>query len=589
MVLQTHIMYSKYTFNNNSFTKDNVIKLIDYITTMPYSETDNDISYKYPFNACELLKCDNNTICEKIFEETAIDAFGVEIIVNDEDEKKDGFISINSSSLNNDKKKEYKVLEHFFAFLLEKNKNHNRNNVLCGYFRNVFKKLIERNSAIIVEVLFDENEMFIEGMIDLCSDESIGECIRLVIDTDLIKENIIKKKEKLIETLIVSKIYNKDYGESVCNSILIPLLQTSNVFRDLFFNKYNTLMNQFHFEINNLESLINFINAIIIRLKATFGSSSDDDRENDLTLSVCEEDMKSNVQISLDIDKYLGHLKEVIKSLVGIIQNEISNSIVKVVIINCINTFIKLIIKSNKEKESIIQDVIPPTLLLYLTKYFINHPNNNIFHTAYIKFLSSLRDVSTQNNIVKAMIINDSLISLFTNYLRDIYPDHISLLAPTIKSLDIILSLIPRELTDVTISMTSTATHNDIKEVVEKIMSIFNEKFLYEIDSLTGMKEDEYYYKESFNEIVSKQISKVIKDEESQSENISESIEANFEDELNIAISNEEKINDSIDNIINTKNKEDEHNKENYSDSLYWNQRMSKKEEDEMEELLKSL
>ena len=67
MVLQTLTMYSKYTFNNNSFTKDNVIKLIDYITTMPYSETDNDISYKYPFNASELLKCDNTTICEIIF------------------------------------------------------------------------------------------------------------------------------------------------------------------------------------------------------------------------------------------------------------------------------------------------------------------------------------------------------------------------------------------------------------------------------------------------------------------------------------------------------------------------------------------
>ncbi len=590
MVLPTLTMYSKYTFNNNSFTKDNVIKLIDYITTMPYSETDNDISYKYPFNASELLKCDNTTICEIIFEESPIDAFGVEIIVNEEDDKKDGFISIDSSSLNNDKKKQYKVLEHFFSFLLEKNKNHNRNNLLCGYFRNVFKKLIEKNSVIITQVLFNENEMYIDGMIELCSDESIGECLKLVLDTDLIKDSIIKKKEKLIETLITNKIYNKDYGESVCNAILIPLLKTSNVFRDFFFNNYNTFMSQFHFEIINLGALISFISAIIIRLKSTFGSSVDDDKEDNLTLSVCEEDMKSNVQISLDIDKYIGHLKEVIKSLVGIVQNEISNSIIKEEILNCINMFIKLMIKANKEKESIIQEVITTSLLIYLTKYFINHPNNNIFHIAYIKLLSSLRDVSTQNNVVKSMIINDSMISLLINYLRDIYPEHKTLLAPTIKSLDIILSLIPRELTDVTISMTSTATHNDIKEVVDAIMIIFNRKFLYEVDNLSGMKEDEFYYKETFSEIVNGQISKVIKDEDSRSENISESIEANLEDELNYAITKTEHLNDSIDNIIRIVNttKEDKQHKE-YTDSLYWSQRLSKKEEDEMNELMKSL
>ena len=349
-------------------------------------------------------------------------------------------------------------------------------------------------------------------------------------------------------------------------------------------------MSQFHFEIINLGALISFISAIIIRLKSTFGSSVDDDKEDNLTLSVCEEDMKSNVQISLDIDKYIGHLKEVIKSLVGIVQNEISNSIIKEEILNCINMFIKLMIKANKEKESIIQEVITTSLLIYLTKYFINHPNNNIFHIAYIKLLSSLRDVSTQNNVVKSMIINDSMISLLINYLRDIYPEHKTLLAPTIKSLDIILSLIPRELTDVTISMTSTATHNDIKEVVDAIMIIFNRKFLYEVDNLSGMKEDEFYYKETFSEIVNGQISKVIKDEDSRSENISESIEANLEDELNYAITKTEHLNDSIDNIIRIVNttKEDKQHKE-YTDSLYWSQRLSKKEEDEMNELMKSL
>ena len=64
----------------------------------------------------------------------------------------------------------------------------------------------------------------------------------------------------------------------------------------------------------------------------------------------------------------------------------------------------------------------------------------------------------------------------------------------------------------------------------------------------------------------------------------------NLEDELNYAITKTEHLNDSIDNIIRIVNttKEDKQHKE-YTDSLYWSQRLSKKEEDEMNELMKSL
>ena len=43
-------------------------KLIDYATKMPSSD-DQKIGHKYPFNAAELLSCDNNGIIERIMNE----------------------------------------------------------------------------------------------------------------------------------------------------------------------------------------------------------------------------------------------------------------------------------------------------------------------------------------------------------------------------------------------------------------------------------------------------------------------------------------------------------------------------------------
>ena len=50
------------------FSSENVRKLIDYATKMPKSEEKN-VGYKYPFNATELLCCDNIGIMDKFMNE----------------------------------------------------------------------------------------------------------------------------------------------------------------------------------------------------------------------------------------------------------------------------------------------------------------------------------------------------------------------------------------------------------------------------------------------------------------------------------------------------------------------------------------
>ena len=52
----------------NLLSNENIRKLIDYATKMPASD-DQKIGHKFPFNATELLCCDNTIIVDRIMNE----------------------------------------------------------------------------------------------------------------------------------------------------------------------------------------------------------------------------------------------------------------------------------------------------------------------------------------------------------------------------------------------------------------------------------------------------------------------------------------------------------------------------------------
>ena len=54
----TEIIYTYDKRYKDCFNEANIIKLIDYSTHMPYISDNETITHKYPFYACELLKCD---------------------------------------------------------------------------------------------------------------------------------------------------------------------------------------------------------------------------------------------------------------------------------------------------------------------------------------------------------------------------------------------------------------------------------------------------------------------------------------------------------------------------------------------------
>ena len=51
----------------NMLSTEAIRKLIDYSTKIPKSDDKNE-GFKYPFNATEILYCDNNTVIEKMIQ-----------------------------------------------------------------------------------------------------------------------------------------------------------------------------------------------------------------------------------------------------------------------------------------------------------------------------------------------------------------------------------------------------------------------------------------------------------------------------------------------------------------------------------------
>ena len=70
----------------NMLSTEAIRKLIDYSTKMPKSN-DKNVGFKYPFNATEILCCDNNKVMERIMHELKM---GGDYSDDSEDGKEEG-------------------------------------------------------------------------------------------------------------------------------------------------------------------------------------------------------------------------------------------------------------------------------------------------------------------------------------------------------------------------------------------------------------------------------------------------------------------------------------------------------------------
>ena len=92
-------------------------KLIDYATKMPKSD-DKNVGYKYPFNATEILCCDNNAVMERIMNEVRL-GYDEE----EEEEEKDDGEKENKEEENSEEEKKKEENEEFFEVKEDENKD----------------------------------------------------------------------------------------------------------------------------------------------------------------------------------------------------------------------------------------------------------------------------------------------------------------------------------------------------------------------------------------------------------------------------------------------------------------------------------
>lgn len=235
----TEIIYTYDKRYKECFNENNIIKLIDYSTHMAYISDDDIMTHKYPFYACELLRCDAPYIYEKFFENE-------------------------------------KIMAYFFDFLNdEKNRS---NNVLSGYFTKIFLSLLDKKNDDIINYIFKEENLYIEQIIELCEDSSYCECIKNLLNLQSNKYD--DKKLFIIKKLNQKLFRNEEYTNKICFEIYSSLLEEGNlIFCNFFLRNFGEIYINFKHKSLNLELFFYYIHLVRI-IKQCFTREKEDNVES---------------------------------------------------------------------------------------------------------------------------------------------------------------------------------------------------------------------------------------------------------------------------------------------------------------------
>ena len=235
----TEIIYTYDQRYKECFNEANILKLIDYSTHMPYISDDEIITHKYPFYACELLKCDAPYIYENFF--------------------------------NNER-----IISYFFEFL---NDTKNSSNcVLSGYFTKIFLSLLDKKNDEIINYIFKQDNLYIEQIIELCEDSSYCECIKNLLNLQSNKYD--DKKLFIIKKLNQKLFRNEEYTNKICFEIYSSLLEEGNlIFCNFFLRNFGEIYINFKHKSLNLELFFYYIHLVRI-IKQCFTREKEDNVES---------------------------------------------------------------------------------------------------------------------------------------------------------------------------------------------------------------------------------------------------------------------------------------------------------------------
>ena len=403
----TEIIYTYDKRYKECFNENNMIKLIDYSTHMAYISDDDIMTHKYPFYACELLRCDAPYIYEKFFDNE-------------------------------------KIMSYFFDFLNdEKNRS---NNVLSGYFAKIFLSLLDKRNDDIINFIFKEQNLYIEQIIELCEDSSYCECIKYLLTLQSDKHD--EKKLFILKKLNMRLFRKEEYTNKICFEIYSSLLEEGNlVFCNFFLRNFEKIFENYDYNYKNKK--INFeLFGYYIHLVRVIKECFTREKENaiveidlaQITRKELNNYVIKNKKIFLDFEM---NLLESITSII-FIRNSTEDNIENITYRRIIVAYLDILdyiiftisIKDNSDIFNFyinkIYDTFTNNILIKLTNVIFKYPLFNMLQVSYINLFSTLSKINSP------LLNNDIIINNCIEYLIHENTDKDILISFLVKVLDII-------------------------------------------------------------------------------------------------------------------------------------------------------
>ena len=432
----TEIIYTYDKRYSNCFNESNMFKLIDYSTHMAYISDDEIITHKYPFYACELLKCDAPYIYNKFFDNE-------------------------------------KIMTYFFDFLnVQKN---NTNCVLSGYFAKIFLSLLDKKNDAIINFIFNNKNPYINQIIDLCEDSSFCECIKNLLILQSEKYN--DKKLLIIEKLNQKLFQKEEFTNKICFEVFSSLFEEGNtIYCNFFLKNLTKIFENFKFKTLNLE-LFNYYKHLVRIIKECFT------REKEIITEMDENRKELNNYVIKNKNVFLDFEIILIESLTNNIyfQNNFEENVKNKSFRRLIVTYIDILeiiifsisIKDEKNLKSYINkihDIFKDDHLEKITKIMFDYPLFNMLQVSYIELLSTLSKINSP------LLKNENTINKFIDYILNNYLDNQILISTIIKSLSIIYLSQQQDKLFLSLNKKLKLSYD---YVVKKIMDVYESKLLF--------------------------------------------------------------------------------------------------------------
>ena len=437
--LMTEIIYTYPNKYSSIFkNKNNMIKLIDYSTHMPYMTDDEEITYKFPYKSTELLKSDAPYIQNSFFDNKS------------------------------------QVCNYFLQFL--QNSNNNSNNLLCGYFSKIFISIFEKNPEKLSEILFNNNYEFINNMLELCMNFSICECIQII----LVNENATLKEKKIyILEGLFKYIYKEDYSYNICTNIIIfPLINNNEVFMKFISENFSIFKKNILDQNNkNFKKYNEKIFEMFYYLIEFFKESISKEKENEYIESRKTLDNYIIENSENFIDFFQNLIIKLIDNNYFYYNNKEDNlnSILKRIKLYCLDIlayYVKIIFSIKNEKYiNNLSHLINENILYSLTNFSYDFPLFNLYHLSYLNLIESLSQIHFE------LLIKDKFFYVFLQYFIEnkFNDDNNILVSFSAKNLHLIYSnfldcsnfSMPRELKLIN------------ETLISKLIKLYNSNLLY--------------------------------------------------------------------------------------------------------------